>query len=44
VRGDGGVQKGVVTLEGGAHRVGMAVPTRGAALDVGKEEGDDPGG
>ena len=35
---DGRSEQGVVAGEGGAHRLGLVLPARGAALDVREQE------
>ena len=39
---DGRTDQGVVAGEGGAHRLGLVLPARGAALDVREQEGNGP--
>ena len=44
MRLDGRIEQGHVALDGRGHRLPVPLPERGAALDVGKEEGDGAGG
>jgi hypothetical protein len=41
---DGSTEKGEVALNGGDHCLAVPFPERRAALDVGEEEGNGPGG
>ena len=44
MRRDRRVEQGDVAGDGGRHRRAVPLPERGAALDVGEEEGDGAGG
>ena len=43
VDGDSLAEKQIMPRDGRLHRLGLALPAGGAALDIGVEEGDGPG-